>query len=103
MSQPTREHLTPRICPAVEDPARDAASVVFNLAGYTVLEAVDLPLGGRRVVVTAQDQHDACPDCGVLATRVHQRIRQRVKDVPIGGARGQVIVVKPRLICAETA
>ncbi|MCH8559402.1 ISL3 family transposase [Nesterenkonia sp. DZ6] len=103
MSQPTREHLTPRIRPAAEDPARDAASVVFNLAGYTVLEAVDLPLGGRRVVVTAQDQEEACPECGVLATRVRHRIRQRVKDVPLGGGRAEVVVAKPRLICAETA
>ena len=30
---------------------RDAASVIFNLPGYRVIEAVDLPLGGRRVKV----------------------------------------------------
>ena len=42
-----------------EHRVRDAASVVFNLTGYTVTEAVDLPLGGRRVVVTTHDlSHD---------------------------------------------
>lgn len=44
-----------------EHRVRDAASVVFNLTGYTVTEAVDLPLGGRRVVVTTHDQEGACP------------------------------------------
>ena len=27
---------------------RDAASVIFNLPGYRVIDAVDLPLGNRR-------------------------------------------------------
>ncbi len=30
---------------------RGAASVIFNLPGYRVVDAVDLPLGGRRVKV----------------------------------------------------
>jgi hypothetical protein len=30
---------------------RDAAGVIFNLPGYRVIEAVDLPLGGRRVTL----------------------------------------------------
>ena len=30
---------------------RDAASVIFNLPDYHVIDAVDLPLGGRRVIV----------------------------------------------------
>src|SRR5690625_7670927 len=33
---------------------RDAASIVFDLPGYDVVDAVDLPLGGRRVVVQAR-------------------------------------------------
>lgn len=86
-----------------EHALRDAASVVFSLTGYTVTAATDLPLGGRRVVVTAVDQQSACPSCGVLSTRVHQRIRQRVKDIPPGGARVEVVVIKPRYLCTETA
>jgi len=43
---------------------RDAASVVFNLPGYDVIDAVDLPLGGRRVVVQAVEWDEGCPDCG---------------------------------------
>ncbi|MBE1524373.1 transposase [Nesterenkonia lutea] len=85
-----------------EHPVRDAASVVFNLAGYTVTEATDLPLGGRRVVVTAEAPENACPSCGVLSARVHQRVRQRVKDIPTGGDRAELVVIKPRFLCAET-
>ena len=43
---------------------RDAASVIFNLPGYHVIDAVDLPLGGRRVIVAADTIGDGCPDCG---------------------------------------
>ena len=41
---------------------RDAASVIFNLPDYHVIDAVDLPLGGRRVIVQADTVADGCPD-----------------------------------------
>lgn len=100
MSEPT--------CPQPVAP-RDAASVIFDLPGYDVLEALDLPCGGRRVVVQAIDRDEGCPDCGVVSTRVHAWTRQRVKDVGAGGdgtaagGRVEVVVVKPRMVCAEAA
>ena len=45
---------------------RDAASVIFNLPDYHVIDAVDLPSGGRRVIVQADTVADGCPDCGVV-------------------------------------
>lgn len=72
----------------MDEPAcsrRDAASVVFNLPGYDVIDAVDLPLGGRRVVVQAVERDEGCPDCGVISTRVHAWVKQRVRDIPAGG------------------
>lgn len=80
---------------------RDGASLIFNLPEYDVIDAVDLPTGGRRVVVQAVDRDDACPDCGVISTRVHQWTRQRVADLPAGGAQVEVVVRKPRMLCAE--
>ena len=59
MSEPT--------CPQLVT-SRDAASLIFNLPGYDVIDAVDLPCGGRRVVVQALDQDEGCPDCGVVST-----------------------------------
>jgi transposase len=43
---------------------RDAASVVFNLPNYHVIEAVDLPLGGRRVIVGAKGSATTAPSVG---------------------------------------
>ena len=83
--------------------SRDAASLIFNLPGYRVVDAVDLPLGGRRVVVRAVAQDEGCPDCGVISTRVHAWTRQRVKDIPAGDELVEVVVAKPRWACAEAA
>lgn len=103
MSQRTRDRVTLPAHHAAEPQHRGAASVVFNLAGYTVFQAVDLPLGGRRIIVGADATEGACPSCGVLSWRVHQRVRQSVKDIPAGGSLVEVVVVKPRFVCAETA
>lgn len=79
---------------------RDAASVIFNLPGYHVIDAVDLPSGGRRVVVQTDSVADGCPACGVVSARVHAWCRHRVKDIDHAGGI-EVVVVKPRLVCAE--
>jgi len=74
--------------------------VIFNLPGYRVVDAVDLPLGGRRVMVQPVDFADGCPSCGVISARVHAWIVQRVRDIPHAGQL-EVMVRKPRLVCAE--
>ena len=81
---------------------RDAASVIFNLPDCHVIDAIDLPLGGRRVVVRADTFEGGCPDCGVVSSRVHAWCRQRVKDVPHAGHL-DLVVVKLRLVWAEGA
>ncbi len=93
MSEPTCSQLVA---------SRDAASLIFNLPGYRVIDAADLPLGGRRVRVETEDRDDGCPDCGVISTRVHAWSEQRVKDIPTGGEFVEVVVRKPRLVCVET-
>jgi transposase len=81
---------------------RDAASVIFNLPGYRVIDAVDLPSGARRVKVQPDDISDGCPRCGVVSSRVHAWTSQRVRDIQHAG-RVEVVVRKPRLVCAEPA
>jgi transposase len=83
--------------------SRDAASVLFNLPGYRVVEAVDLPDGRRRVLIEADAGEDGCPDCGVLSDRVHQRTRQRLRDVPVAGSAAgmEVVLLKRRFACVE--
>ena len=77
---------------------RDAATVLFNLPGYRVLQAVDVPGGGRRVLVEPVEVVGHCPDCGFDSARVHSRPVSRVADVPIAG-RLEVRVRKRRLCC----
>jgi transposase len=76
--------------------------VIFNLPGYRVIDAVDLPLGGRRVKVQPVDLDDGCPECGVVSSRVHAWSVQRVRDIPHAG-QIEVVVRKPRLMCVEPA
>lgn len=47
----------------------DAANVVFDLPGYRVIDAVDLPLGGYWVIVKADQVADCCPACGMFLGR----------------------------------
>lgn len=81
---------------------RDAASVLFDLPGYRVIDAVDCPGGLRRVTATALADEGGCPSCGVLSGRVHQRTRHRLRDVPVAGPV-EVVVVKRRFVCEEVA
>jgi len=85
---------------------RDAASVLFNLPGYRVVEAIeevnDAGDRVRRVVVEAEDEEVGCPSCGVLSSRVHQWSAQRVRDIPVAGAV-EVVWRKRRFVCAESA
>jgi transposase len=53
---------------------RDAASAIFNLPDYRVLNAIDADDGVRRIEVESTAA-PGCPQCGVLAVRVHSRRR----------------------------
>ena len=80
----------------------DAVSVIFNLPDYQVLDAIDLPSGGRRVIVRVDAIAGGCPGCRVVSARVHAWRRQRVKDLPHAGDV-ELVVVKLRLVCVEHA
>ncbi len=79
---------------------RDAASVLFDLPGYRVIEAIDCPGQPRRVIVESTGTEAACPSCGVLSGRVHQSSRQRLADVPVAGPV-EVLLDRRRFACAE--
>ncbi len=72
--------------------------MLFNLPGYRVLDAVDDPGGGRRVLIEPVDPVGHCPDCGFDSARVHSRPVSVVADVPVAG-RLEVRVRKRRLWC----
>ncbi|MDQ2850217.1 MAG: ISL3 family transposase [Actinomycetota bacterium] len=80
--------------------AADAASVLFNLPEYRVIDVVRDPAGGREVFIETPVSEAACPACGVLTSRVHQRTQQRVHDVTFDG-KVTVWWIKKRWRCAE--
>jgi transposase len=81
--------------------AAGAASVLFNLPGYRVLEVMRDESGRRTVTVETVQVEAACPSCGVLSGAVHQRTLQRIRDV---GFDGLVTVLwrKKRWRCRES-
>ena len=81
------------------DAASSAASVLFNLPDYEVLE-VARDDGDRTVVIATLAREAACPDCGVHSSQVHQRTRQRLADVPFDG-HIEVVWIKKRWKCVE--
>src|SRR5450830_1971123 len=78
---------------------RDAASTIFNLPDYRVIDALDVPGHARRVEVESTSP-PGCPACGVISVGVHSRRRQRIRDVPVAGAL-EVVWCKRRWFCDE--
>lgn len=77
----------------------DAATMIFNLDDYRVLETQILDYGQRRIHVESTVE-SGCPGCGVIGTRRHSRRRQRVRDIPVAGPV-DVVWVKRRFFCDE--
>jgi transposase len=77
---------------------RDAASAIFNLPDYRVTAVSDVD-GVRRVEVESTAP-PGCPQCGVLAVRVHSRRRQRLRDLPVAGPV-ELVWVKRRWFCDQ--
>ncbi|PYI63902.1 ISL3 family transposase [Arthrobacter livingstonensis] len=88
MNQPTQS------CPS-------AATTLFNLPDYRVISVVHDRDASIRVVTVASDFPAACPGCAVLASRVHSRRIQRVRDILVAG-RVRLMWAKRRLFCDET-
>jgi len=78
--------------------------VLFNLPEYRVLATVRDETGRREVFVETPAGEAACPSCGVLSNRVHQRTQQRIRDVPFVLTAGLVTVwwIKKRWRCGES-
>jgi len=80
---------------------RDAASTIFNLPDYRVIDARDQAGGWRRVVVESVAP-PGCPSCGVVSGSVHARREQVIRDVPVAGPV-QVVWAKRRWRCTQDA
>ena len=77
-----------------------AASELFNLPGFDVVDVSRDEAGVRVVAIRTTASEGGCPSCGVLSASVHQWTRQRVRDVPFDGP---IVVwwLKKRWRCRE--
>lgn len=79
--------------------APDAATAIFNLPDYRVIDAEVLGFGQRRIRVVATAE-DRCPSCGVISTRIHSSRAQRLRGIPVAGPV-EVVWAKRRFFCDE--
>ncbi|WP_285244230.1 hypothetical protein [Pseudarthrobacter sp. fls2-241-R2A-127] len=56
----------------------------------------------RTVLVEPVEREGACPNCGVLSSRIQARPVQRVRDIQGGGAPRKSMSGKRRLACSES-
>jgi transposase len=83
---------------------QDTASVLFGVEGLQVIDA-EPGAGGTLEVwaVTDYPAAGACPDCGVRASRVHEYVLGRPRDVARGLDAVEVRWVKRRWKCSNGA
>jgi transposase len=81
----------------------DGTSLLFDLPGFRVVSCEgDDDTGGRRAVIMQVAGEHACPRCGVLAGgKPHDLRESRIKDLPMGHRRLEVVWRKRRYRCAE--
>ncbi len=81
----------------------DATSLLYDLPGFAVVSVEPMPGGGRQVVIMQSADEHACPRCGVLVGGRPFDVRpSRVKDLPVGHRRVEVIWRKRRYRCRES-
>ena len=82
----------------------EGTSVLLGLEDeFTVLQLERIDADTVRVVIEVIDPEGACPECGVLTSRIKERPLVRVKDLPASGQRADLWWLKRRLVCREPA
>lgn len=80
----------------------EGTSVLLGLEDeFTVLQLERIDADTVRVVIEVIDPEGACPECGVLTSRIKERPLVRVKDLPASGQRTDLWWLKRRLVCRE--
>ena len=81
-------------------PAQDTASVLLGMEGVTVTAAEEGE-GGRLLVWVRVSGPAACPGCGTVSERVHDRVVTRPRDVRHGSREVDLFLEKRRLACGN--
>ncbi len=79
----------------------DSMTIRLHLRRLRVVEVlVDVV---ERLVVAVSDGRTVvrCPHCGFLTSRVHERRRVRVHDLPYGGRPTMLVWLRRRFVCGN--
>ena len=72
----------------------DPTSLLFGLGSFAVVDVSRVADGAVQVVIETRETRAACPDCGVLTSRVQGRPLVRIKDLPASGQPGGAVVAQ---------
>ena len=77
----------------------DPMSLLFGLDGFRVIEVVRVGNRVVQVLIETVENSWACPDCGARSSRVKDRPKVQVKDLPASGQQVLLWWRKRRLVC----
>jgi transposase len=81
----------------------DPTSLLFGLDEFRVVDVVRVDERELQVVIETHETVARCPDCDVPSSRIKDRARVRIKDLPVSGQRVRLWWRKRRLLCLEVS
>ncbi|WP_238783173.1 transposase family protein [Streptomyces monomycini] len=76
-------------------------SLVFEGIDEVEVEAVTAAFGTVEVAAKGRAVAVACPDCGLISDRVHDRCQRRLKDLPLADQGFVIRLTVRRFICGS--
>jgi transposase len=80
----------------------DPTSLLFGLDEFRVVDVERVAEKVVQVVIETVDVVARCPDCGAPSSRIKDRPRVQIKDLPVSGQRVLLCWRKRRLLCLDT-
>jgi transposase len=73
--------------------------VPLGLPGFQILNQTRKTAGGLEVTIISSVDRAACPQCGRVSPKQHDRRLRRKRDVPLAGQQVSLLLVKRRFWC----
>jgi transposase len=89
----------PQPCEASPALYEQSLLVPLGLPGFQILQQTLTPEGGLEVTIISSTDRAACPRCGRLSPKQHDRRLRRKRDVPLAGRKVSLLLVKRRFWC----
>ncbi len=93
----TQSQTGPR--PHQEASPEQSLLVPLGLPGFQILSQVITEEGGLEVTIMSSTDRAACPRCGRVSPKQHDRRLRRKRDVPLAGRQVSLLLVQRRFWC----